>query len=437
MEGATEFVALACRDLPFVEFAREFCRLAAAKAWEDATINSLFWIEANYHRPVDLPDWAGGKGSSGVWRESSPDPEPAHRRSQLPQACCRSRPMQARRRMRLPQARRRSLPTQKPAAVHGSLQPTVHGEIDAAVCGPRKPAVRWEIASVRGSFKPAVRGEIATVRGSPKHAGSEYGKPASSEYGKPAGRGSPKPSASSSTAPSSASSSTAPSRARSSTAPSRACSSTTPSRARSSTTPSSASPSNAHSCACASRVPSSASPSKAPCSACVSRGGGWGRGLGGGPAMASRVPGSAIAARAPRSAMAARAPCSAMASRVPGSAMAAWAPGSAMADRAPCSAMATRAPRSAMDSGTGAALDASCPVLSPCPLRPPERPPHLPFDVVRCGTHRSGGGSNVRPVFPMSCVSLLKPCVSLPLCPVLSSFVNVILCLHVPCVLFK
>ncbi len=37
--------------------------------------------------------------------------------------------------------------------------------------------------------------------------------------------------------------------------------------------------------------------------------------------------------------------------------------------------MAARAPRSAVGPGTGAALEASCPVLSPCPLRPPERPP--------------------------------------------------------------
>ncbi len=64
-----------------------------------------------------------------------------------------------------------------------------------------------------------------------------------------------------------------------------------------------------------------------------------------------------------------------MASRVPGSTMAARAPGSAMASRVPGSAMAARAPCSAVGPGMGAALEASFPVLSPCPLRPPERPP--------------------------------------------------------------
>ncbi len=94
-----------------------------------------------------------------------------------------------------------------------------------------------------------------------------------------------------------------------------------------------------------------------------------------------------MAARAPCSDMAARAPCSAMASKVPRFAMAARAPCSAMAARSPCSAMASQVPRfamaarapcSAVGPGTGAALEASCPVLSPCPLRPPERPPPLP-----------------------------------------------------------
>ncbi len=64
MNVSAEFVALACRDLPFVEFAWEFCRLATATAWEDATINSLFWIGGNYHCPVDLPDTTGLS-----WRE--------------------------------------------------------------------------------------------------------------------------------------------------------------------------------------------------------------------------------------------------------------------------------------------------------------------------------------------------------------------------------
>ncbi len=64
METAARFSALARRDLPFVEYAWEFCGLAAKTAWDDATINSLFWTGANYHHPVDLPDTKGL-----CWRE--------------------------------------------------------------------------------------------------------------------------------------------------------------------------------------------------------------------------------------------------------------------------------------------------------------------------------------------------------------------------------
>ncbi len=85
--------------------------------------------------------------------------------------------------------------------------------------------------------------------------------------------------------------------------------------------------------------------------------------------MASRVPGSAMASRVPGSAMASRAPCSAVASRVPGS---------AVAFRAPCSAVASRAPCSAVGPGTGAALEASCPVsVSLEASRAPPPPPPL------------------------------------------------------------
>ncbi len=113
--------------------------------------------------------------------------------------------------------------------------------------------------------------------------------------------------------------------------------------------------------------------------------------------MVSRVPGSTMATQALRSAMAS------------------WVPGSAMATWAPRSAMAARAPRSAMAPGTGAALEASCPVLSPCPLRPPERPPPPLFDVIRRGTRLLEGGGNVR-------LSLSVSCVSPPLVPIFGQF---------------
>ncbi|KAI2662474.1 Zinc metalloprotease ZmpB [Labeo rohita] len=68
MEVATHFSALAHRDLPFVEYAREFCGLAMMSGLDDATINSLFWIEANYNRPVDLPDTTRLSWREGILR---------------------------------------------------------------------------------------------------------------------------------------------------------------------------------------------------------------------------------------------------------------------------------------------------------------------------------------------------------------------------------
>ncbi len=68
MEIAARFIALAHRDLPFLEYSREFCRLAAATTLDDATILSLFWHGANSHRPVDLPDTTGLKWREGILR---------------------------------------------------------------------------------------------------------------------------------------------------------------------------------------------------------------------------------------------------------------------------------------------------------------------------------------------------------------------------------
>ncbi len=68
MDVANLFSALAHRDLPFGEYARKFCGLAVCTALKDATINSLFWIGANYHRPVDLPDTTGLSWREGILR---------------------------------------------------------------------------------------------------------------------------------------------------------------------------------------------------------------------------------------------------------------------------------------------------------------------------------------------------------------------------------
>ncbi len=66
-----------------------------------------------------------------------------------------------------------------------------------------------------------------------------------------------------------------------------------------------------------------------------------------------------------------------MAVRVPGSAMVTRSSRSAMATRGSRSAVAAWVPGSAMGPGTGTALEATCPVSKS--LRPPERPPPLPF----------------------------------------------------------
>ncbi len=68
MDAASRFVALTRLDLPFYEYAGEFCKLAAATAWEDATLNKLFWLGANHHRPVDLPDTTGLTWREGIFR---------------------------------------------------------------------------------------------------------------------------------------------------------------------------------------------------------------------------------------------------------------------------------------------------------------------------------------------------------------------------------
>lgn len=66
METAARFAALAHRDLPFVENAWEFCRLAVCRPLDNAMLNLLFWIGANYHHPVDFPDTTGLSWTEGI-----------------------------------------------------------------------------------------------------------------------------------------------------------------------------------------------------------------------------------------------------------------------------------------------------------------------------------------------------------------------------------
>ncbi len=68
MDAASRFAALARQGLPFYDYAGEFCKLAAATAWDDATLNHLFWLGANFHHPVDLPDTTGLSWREGNFR---------------------------------------------------------------------------------------------------------------------------------------------------------------------------------------------------------------------------------------------------------------------------------------------------------------------------------------------------------------------------------
>ncbi len=94
MEFTARFAALARRDLLFFEYAGEFCGLAAVMTSEDATINSLFWLGANYHRPVDLPDTMGLSWRESVFRclRSVQDKSVTVRGSQRPAGHCCLKP---------------------------------------------------------------------------------------------------------------------------------------------------------------------------------------------------------------------------------------------------------------------------------------------------------------------------------------------------------
>ncbi len=68
MAIAVRFTVLARWDLLLEEFAREFSGLAVWTGLDDATLNSLFWIGAKYHRPMDLPDTTGLSWREGILR---------------------------------------------------------------------------------------------------------------------------------------------------------------------------------------------------------------------------------------------------------------------------------------------------------------------------------------------------------------------------------
>ncbi len=83
---ANLFVTLARQNLPLLEYADEFSQLAVLMAFDDMMLISLFWIGANHHQPVDLPDTTGLSWREAIirclesvypWSRTTPHPEPS------------------------------------------------------------------------------------------------------------------------------------------------------------------------------------------------------------------------------------------------------------------------------------------------------------------------------------------------------------------------
>ncbi len=82
----SKFTSLAPKDISLLEYAVEFRQLAVLMAFNDAALNSLFWIGANYYRAVNLPDTRGLSWREAIIRclksvylrsRTQPDPVPS------------------------------------------------------------------------------------------------------------------------------------------------------------------------------------------------------------------------------------------------------------------------------------------------------------------------------------------------------------------------
>ncbi|KAL0182354.1 hypothetical protein M9458_021729, partial [Cirrhinus mrigala] len=81
---AAKFTSFACKDLSLLEYAVEFSQLAVLTAFDDAALNSLFWIGVNYFLPINLPDTTGLSWKEAIIRclesiylQSGTHPDPA------------------------------------------------------------------------------------------------------------------------------------------------------------------------------------------------------------------------------------------------------------------------------------------------------------------------------------------------------------------------
>lgn len=81
MDFTAKFAAVAQMSKDFFVFTDQFFRLAITCPYDDETLKSLFWIGANYHRPVDHPGRrASGQTTSSKQLSDPVAPPPASNR---------------------------------------------------------------------------------------------------------------------------------------------------------------------------------------------------------------------------------------------------------------------------------------------------------------------------------------------------------------------
>lgn len=79
------FISVAQENPDFLRFTVNFSHLAPTSPFDDETMNNLFWIRANYHHYIDLPDTSGLNWRKAIfrclesvvpWFRTQPDPNP-------------------------------------------------------------------------------------------------------------------------------------------------------------------------------------------------------------------------------------------------------------------------------------------------------------------------------------------------------------------------
>ncbi|XP_056123863.1 uncharacterized protein LOC130102021 [Rhinichthys klamathensis goyatoka] len=91
-----DFILLAEKSQNFLTFTRDFCVLAVTSPLDDETLKNLFWIGANFHQRIDLPDTSNLNWKEAIIRclesvatrsRTQPDPEPGLQPSTAENSC--------------------------------------------------------------------------------------------------------------------------------------------------------------------------------------------------------------------------------------------------------------------------------------------------------------------------------------------------------------